>query len=133
MKEALFWKLMLLLLISSSTWELYLVFTEPDVLQPEHPLTISIFAFILDLMTVLACLGLILKKYILNQSFWFCIILIQIVNTIIVFYFEFSAGEYTVNEFLLYGNIGFFVAIFFMSPLIRYYDLVKVTTENKSD
>ncbi|QUM89641.1 hypothetical protein HWV03_12930 [Moritella sp. 36] len=125
MKEAIFWKLMLLLLVSSSAWDLYLAFSEPEILQPAYPLTVSIFSLSLDLITVMVCLGLILKKYILNQSFWFCIILVQMANTIIVFYFEFTTGGYTVNEFLIYGNIGLFVATFFMSPLVRYYYLVK--------
>jgi len=125
MKEGVFWKVMLILLVSSSMWDFYLAFTEPDMLQPTHPLIVSLFAFILDFITIFACLGLILKKYILNHFFWGAIIFIQVVNTIIVFYFEFSAGGYTTNEILLYGNIGFFVALFFISPLIRYYYFIK--------
>ena len=125
MKESLFWKAMLILLVFSSMWDIYLAFTEPSILQPTHPLIVSVLTFFLDFVTIIACLGLILKKYILNQSFWGAVIFLQVINTIVVFYFEFSAGGYTINDMLLYGNIGFFVTLFFISPLIRYYYLIK--------
>ena len=132
MKEDIFWKLMLILLVSSSMWDLYLIFTEPDILQPTHPLIVSVFAFTLDLMTIFACFGLIIKKCILSHFFWGTIVFLQIINTITVFYFEFSAGGYTSNEMLLVGNIAFFVGLFFISPLIRYYYLTKENNLNKS-
>ena len=125
MKEGNFWKLMLVLLILSSGWELYFTFTQPEILQPTHPIIISVITFILNLLTIFACLGLVIKKYILKHQFWLTIIFLQIINTGLIFYFDFISGGYTTSEFLIYANIGLFVTLFFISPLIRYHYLIR--------
>lgn len=116
---------MLLLLIISSSRDYYLSYTEPDILQPEHPFIVSLLAFVFDFLTIVACVGIIAKKYIFHAYFWLMTIITQVALTGLIFYYEFSAGGYTQNEMLLYGNIAFFVTLFFLSPLIKYYSQVK--------
>lgn len=125
MKENIFWKGMLLLLISASIRDCYFFYTEPEILQPEHPIIVSVFAFVLDILTIIACAAIITRKVICNAHFWLFIIIVQIAITVLIVYYEFNAGGYTTNEMLVYGNITFFVAIFFLTPLIKYYRFVK--------
>ncbi len=125
MKAHFFWWIMLFLLIFSSAYDYYSSYTAPDILQPEHPFWVSILAIVFDVITIIACVGIIVRKYVLQAYFWLMAIVSQIATTILIFYYEFSAGGYTQNEMLLYGNIAFFVTILFLSPLIQYYSLVK--------
>lgn len=124
MKSNLFWYLFLLLLLLTTSYDIYNSFFGIS-LQKIQPAWLSYLTFTLDTLTIGACLGIIFKRYILHHIIWLLIIYTQIIAVLLTLYYEFTAGGYTKNEMLLFSNIIFFVALFFLYPLIKYYQLVK--------
>ncbi|NTS78022.1 hypothetical protein HR060_14275 [Catenovulum sp. SM1970] len=126
MLKQYFWHSLLILLVLTSVWDIYYANTVPDILAPVHPASISAAIILLDWLTIFACLGIIRKYYLGSYLFWQLILISQIVVTCLAFYYEISAGGYTFNEILIYGNILFWLAGLFLLPLYKYQKILKL-------
>ncbi len=99
--------------------------TEPSILQPTHPVYVSIIVFVVDQLVLLANIGVIIKVYVFRACFWQLILFVQPMILAVTLYFEFSAGGYSTNEMLIYANLGFIILYAFLLPVAKYCNVLK--------
>ncbi len=114
------WKLIFILSLIITGYDFFSGFNLPANLQPTHPVALSIIIILLEILTLIASFGAATRILIGNLLLWQITLISQIIATILVYYYEFSAGGYTFNEMLIHINIAYILACIFFAPLLRY-------------
>ncbi len=119
MIKKLGWIALLVILCTLTLSDIYSGMSEPDILQPTHPTFMSVFILIGDLLNIIACITIVLRKYIFNPRFWQVALACQITLFILVHYYEFTAGGYSTNDMLTLSTISFWTALVLFLPLLK--------------
>jgi len=128
-----FWKVLLILQLLFTFMDLNRMLTEPVILQPTHPVYVSVIIFVLDQLVTFANIGVIMRFYIFRPWFWQFILIVQPVVLAIALYFEFNAGGYSFNDKLNYVNFGIILLYFFLLPVAKYSkDIKQLNDSNKT-
>ncbi len=77
-KHYLRWKIIFLASLLLSIFELYNMFTMPDILRPTHPTFISVFILLIDVFCLIASFGVAFERRYFNALLWKVIIVVQL-------------------------------------------------------
>ncbi|WP_448565348.1 hypothetical protein [Thalassotalea ganghwensis] len=114
-----FWKALLTMQVFATTADLYRMVTEPAILQPTHPILLSVGVFLLDQLVLLANVGVIISRRFFEMWVWQCTLIMFPISTFSVLFYEFSAGGYSTSDMGLFSIGLFWTLLLFLLPVFK--------------